>query len=259
MCFGGTNKSMRVFILISLLVFFSIVNVYGCEGFAECEKQAKQGDAVAQNKLAAMYENGNVVAQDYEESLKWYMKSAEQGNAIGQYNVGLTYSYSCFGVTHDYKKVIKWYTKSAKQGNADAQFGLGNIYDHGIGGIVQNKKEALKWYKRSAEQGNAMAQGNLAWFYIKGWGTIQDYQEAVKWYRKMAEQGNHMGQKYLGSMYELGHGVKKDYVKAHMFYNIAAVDGYGDAQIERDSIARKMTPEQIATAQKLAREWLEAH
>jgi uncharacterized protein len=56
-------------------------------------------------------------------------------------------------------------------------------------------------------------------------------------------------------MYAIGKGVPQDYVIAHMWLNLAAVDGDKDAAEGRDTLAAKMTPAQIAEAQKLAREW----
>jgi TPR repeat protein len=48
-------------------------------------------------------------------------------------------------------------------------------------------------------------------------------------------------------------GVPQDYVIAHMWLSLAAAGGNFTA--ERDFIAAKMTPAQVAEAQKLAREW----
>ena len=56
-------------------------------------------------------------------------------------------------------------------------------------------------------------------------------------------------------MYAFGLGVPQDYVAAHMWFDLAAAKRNRDAQRERDKIAAQMTPEQIAEAQKLAREW----
>ena len=41
--------------------------------------------------------------------------------------------------------------------------------------------------------------------------------------------------------------------------NLAAMQGYEKAQKGRDSLARKMTPDQIAEAQHMAREWMAKH
>jgi uncharacterized protein len=56
-------------------------------------------------------------------------------------------------------------------------------------------------------------------------------------------------------MYGTGHGVPQDYVIAHMWFNLAAASGDKEAAEVRDMLAAKMTPAQVAEAQKLAREW----
>lgn len=55
-------------------------------------------------------------------------------------------------------------------------------------------------------------------------------------------------------MYGVGRGVPMDYVRAHIWFNLAAVKGDADAVKGRDFVAGKMTPQQMAEAQKLARE-----
>jgi TPR repeat protein len=82
----------------------------------------------------------------------------------------------------------------------------------------------------------------------------QDYAEAVKWYRRAAEQGGDMAQLKLGEMYSEARGWPEDLVQAHMWFNLAAAhSGFGANK--RDALARRMTPEQIAEAERLAREW----
>jgi TPR repeat protein len=56
-------------------------------------------------------------------------------------------------------------------------------------------------------------------------------------------------------MYDKGSGVTQDYLQAHMWFNLAAARGEKTAREFRDSLAEKMTPEQIAEAQRTAREW----
>jgi len=55
-------------------------------------------------------------------------------------------------------------------------------------------------------------------------------------------------------LYVNGQGVVQDYVRAHMWFNIAALNGDKLSVSNRDIIANKMTSQQIADAQKLARE-----
>ncbi len=89
-------------------------------------------------------------------------------------------------------------------------------------------------------------------------GTIAyklgDYATALRIFRQHADQGDANAQHNLGVMYEKGRGVTQDYVQAHMWYNLAA-RGLLIGRVNRDLLAKQMTPAQIAEAQKLAREW----
>ena len=78
---------------------------------------------------------------------------------------------------------------------------------------------------------------------------------AADWYRKAAEQGYARAQNNLGVMYDNGEGVGQDDVSAYMWFNLAAARGLKEAVRNRDGVARHMTPEQIAEAQKLVHEW----
>jgi hypothetical protein len=56
----------------------------------------------------------------------------------------------------------------------------------------------------------------------------------------------------LGAMYANGRGVARDYVRAHMWFNLSAAAGVISGAKNRDSVAARMTPQQIAEAQNLA-------
>jgi TPR repeat protein len=99
----------------------------------------------------------------------------------------------------------------------------------------------------------------LGWVYDIGQGVPQDYAEAVKWFRLAAEQGEANAQLGLGVMYGLGKGVPQDYTEGVKWLNLAASRASGAnaksyAEL-RDTVAGRMTPQQIAEAQRLAREW----
>jgi TPR repeat protein len=89
----------------------------------------------------------------------------------------------------------------------------------------------------------------------------RDYTQALIWLREAASQGGAVGQSFLGALYADGRGVPQDYVQAHMWFNLAASGAsagelHDGAVIARDTMAAKMTPDQIAEAQKMAREWV---
>ena len=106
-----------------------------------------------------------------------------------------------------------------------------------------------------ADQGVAAAQFNLGFMYEHGHGVAQDYAAAARWYRLAADQGVAVAQFNLGVMYAEGRGVAQDYVQANMWFNLAAAQGNKEAVKARDDLTAKMTPAQIAEAQRLAAEW----
>ena len=163
------------------------------------------------------------------------------------------------GVPQDYVEALKWFRLAAAQEDADAQFNLGAMSHNGQG-IPQDYTEALKWYRLAAAQGSAEAQVNLGLMYYKGQGIPQDYAEALKWFRLAAAQGDAEAQFNLGVMYHNGQGVPQDYVQALKCFNLAAAtstkpDLHNLAVQSRDKVAARMTPAQIAEAQKRARNW----
>jgi TPR repeat protein len=83
----------------------------------------------------------------------------------------------------------------------------------------------------------------------------RDYATAVRLVRPLAEQGDANAQYNLGVFYDNGLGVPQDKVRAYMWFTLSAAQGREGAAAFRDLIARRMTPAQIAEAQKLAREW----
>ncbi len=85
--------------------------------------------------------------------------------------------------------------------------------------------------------------------------TKKDYVTALKEFKTVADQGNPDAQFMLGYMYASGKGVLQDYIKAHMWFNLSASQGNERAMESRDKIVKAMTPQQIAEAQRLARQW----
>jgi hypothetical protein len=85
-----------------------------------------------------------------------------------------------------------------------------------------------------------------------------DWSTALRLLRPLADKGLCLAQSNLGTMYKLGWGVPQDYVMAHMWFNLSAPQGCilsDHSASERDALGSRMTREQIAEAQKLARDW----
>ena len=149
----------------------------------------------------------------------------------------------------------------ADQGDATAQYHLGVMYDDGHG-VPQDYNKAMRWYGKAADKGNAEAQCNLGSMYVKGHGVPQDYNKASMWYEMAASKGNAKAQFNMGEFYASGKGVPQDYVLAYMWFTLAAshypaaeIADRNDVAIKINEIALKMVPEEIAEAQRMAREW----
>ncbi len=82
------------------------------------------------------------------------------------------------------------------------------------------------------------------------------YQRAYKGFARLASGGCAVSQYYLGLMHIKGTGVLQDYCRAHLWLNVASAQGHPKARIQLEKLTRKMSPHQVAEAQKLARAWM---
>ena len=67
--------------------------------------------------------------------------------------------------------------------------------------------------------------------------------------------GEHACQFFVGKLYEKGQGVPQSDVNALSFYTLAAVNGDARAMSERNRLTVWMSPDQVAEAQRRAREF----
>lgn len=139
----------------------------------------------------------------------------------------------------DYEIARELWTPLAQNGDADAQNNLGVMYYKGEG-VPRDGIEAAKWFQFAAEQGHAKAQSNLGAMYVQGWGVEPPFDGAMNLYKYFTERTNNMP-------------------LAHMWFSLAAAQGNTKAALFHDWVAATMTPDQIAEAHRMAREWLAAH
>ena len=154
---------------------------------------------------------------------------------------------------------VKWLRKSADQGNAAGEFWLGATYDSGAG-VAKDTAEALRWYRKAGDQGYAAAQYNLGQAYNLGNGVEKDTAEAARWWQKAAEQGLAKAQYNLGLAYHDGMGVQKDNAQAYFWIALAATSlEQGFVKDHRDKAEALLTAAQLADVQERIRKWEEAH
>ncbi len=80
-----------------------------------------------------------------------------------------------------------------------------------------------------------------------------DYTGAASAYRKAAVLGFPLAQNNLARLYETGRGVPQDFILAHMWYALAAASSEERLQANRDASANRLSAEDIAKAEALAR------
>ena len=95
-----------------------------------------------------------------------------------------------YEIQQDEIESLRWFKKAADLGNADAMWRIGHKYSVGSG-VKENELEAWNWYRKAADLGNGKAMSSIALYYQYGLGPVkQDYREALKWYKKAVEHGN---------------------------------------------------------------------
>ena len=123
--------------------------------------RAVVGTAIAWMLLAEVCGCRAPLASERTEALSATepQEQAKDGDATAQYNLGICY-YNGDGVAVDKAEAIKWFRKAAEKGRPESQTMLGMCYLNGEG-VAADKTEAVKWLWKAAEQGYLLAQEEL--------------------------------------------------------------------------------------------------
>ncbi len=124
--------------------------------------------------------------------------------------------------------------------------------------VARDYAEAMQWWQKAAEKGHARAQNGLGVLYRDGDLGEPDKQRAAYWFRRSAENGYVYAMYSLALLYRDGDGVPRDDIEAHKWFNLASALNFDPkATFQRDLIARRMSREAIAEAERRAQEWLD--
>lgn len=124
-------------------------------------KAAQAGNAVAQLRLAIMYEKGDGVPRDKKSAFQWYSRATAQGEPASEMELGGYYE-AADGVAENWDLAAALYKASATQGWLKGQFILGRAYQFGIG-VPQNRQLAIEWYRKAAAQGEPNGDYWVRW------------------------------------------------------------------------------------------------
>ena len=113
----------------------------------------------ALSMLGQCYLFGRGVAQDSRKAYGCFLESGRDGNnANAQYYLGMFYYTGRDNVvTVDYRIAVEWFTKSANQGVAAAQYELGRCCLYGVG-TTKNRENAKVLLEAAAKAGDKNAK-----------------------------------------------------------------------------------------------------
>lgn len=226
--------------------------------------KAQKGEREAQYLLALVYDRGQLLRRDSATAQIWMAKSADQGYVPAELDMGLFYLHEPKDAMPigDYGRAERWLRLAASQGDADAQFWLGIEYGRGAFGLT-DYHEALRWLNESAEQGLPNAQYGLGQMYELGEGVPRNDIVAGKWFKAAADHFSNVpgvweAEVELAYMYRDGR-LNDSQVEAYKWLAIVNRSVVPPISHDTDLLARQMSKRDIAKAQHMAGDWLEAH
>jgi TPR repeat protein len=183
---------------------------------------AAAGDLRLQKMLARGYFNGDPTT-DKAESLKWYLRAAEQGDLDSMLNASAMLKCGQ-GVPADLSRACIWLEKAALKGHHDSAYHLAcylegastpNVPGVSEGGVSLGKRntpEAIRWWRVAAEGGIVDAMFQLGNAYVVGKefgstpeaGVPQDTPKALEWFTRAADAGHKEAPFCIALMYMSG-------------------------------------------------------
>lgn len=189
------------------------------------ERSALDGCAQAQYDLGMIYYEQRA----FQTAKQWFRKSAEQKNKQAEAFMGVVIEEGhCDKPNLSIARI--WYERSAKQNCAEGMFRLALLYRHGKG-CSKRVDKAFDLFEKAARLGHAGAQNDLGALYAKGLGCKKNQKTAFYWFQKSADQEDPYGQYNAGTYYEAGLCTNHDLQKAISYYKKSAEQGYEEAQI----------------------------
>lgn len=192
------------------------------------EAASNQGDSVGQFNLGLIYEQGKDVPVQYEKAQELYLAAAEKGHVEAMVQLAGLYLSGVLG-SRDEKSALNWYQKAAHKGDREALYHLGLLAETGVG-VTLDYPQAIKFYQASAAKGNAQAMLALARMYQFGQGVAKNNQEAETLYKELSTMGNAYAAYQLATMAYEGALGEQNKSQAQQWLQIAANHGSKQAE-----------------------------
>ena len=219
-----------------------------CDYWIEETWQAvENGDTDAQRELASMYAEGLCLSKDVQAAKYWYVESVKSPKIGIAHHAEVTAFLKQIGASAAMCDLLNRTLAAAEQGSPNAQHNAARMYEQGLC-VPLSLARAEFWYRLASRHG-IYHEFKLAEF-LKRAG---EEEKSITLLRRLAKQDHRLSQIALGDAYSVGSGVIQHFTLAHMWYNIASRNQVGWRLVKIEDLEEKMTKEQVATAQELAR------
>ncbi|MBP5468887.1 MAG: sel1 repeat family protein, partial [Candidatus Riflebacteria bacterium] len=178
--------------------FIFVSSLCCAENIPEIMNKAKQGDAEAQFKIAALYASGKIGKKDQESQsimLDWLEKSASQNYAKAQ-NI----LYKKYFQLEKFEKAAKWAKEAIKRKDKSAMSVMAYLNYFGCRGVPINMKKAFELSGQSMDQPlSQVVQGR---FYLNGCENFEkDISQAKDCAEKAIKMKNPYGYVLMADIY----------------------------------------------------------
>jgi TPR repeat protein len=145
---------------------------------------AAQGDSQAQQSLGMMLLLGQGVKQSASGAVPLLTSAADAGLPLAQALLASFVYMSDLGITVTPESAARWAYKSAEQGNELGMYILGLAYLNGVG-LPRNDEQGAEWVQKAARLKFPLAQYELGLLTLTGRGVKSDFEKAEFWLRSV--------------------------------------------------------------------------
>ena len=145
------TKTLSCAVILALFPVLCVAETEACakqSSLQLVQKAAKQGNAKAEDCLGDVY----FYADLPRHAIYWFNKSADQGYALGELDLGLIIGSQNCNRSH------YWIRKAVEQGSGIAEMQLALDYLNGTDCLPKSRIKAAYWTQRAANQGNVEAK-----------------------------------------------------------------------------------------------------
>lgn len=160
-------------------------------------------------KIGELYLNGDVVPQDYEKALKWFLEDEGRRSPNTLFNLGYMYYYG-LGTDFDFEKAQSYFEECVKSQYHQAYYFYACCNYYGFG-IESNYDVAFEYFQKTIASHSiyqAESQYYLGLCFLNGYGTEPNYYKAIELFHESASSNYTLA---IDKLKELGFGTNVEF------------------------------------------------